>query len=260
MSTADTGRETDERQRLAPAGLIGILWGTAWQALAATIGLFVLGGLAYGICSSIWNEMTPSLPPLSQTVKAGLSSLNTQAARPEWASFVREHRFGIVFGFVYAGLAGLQLASCSRSKNERRIAAVLTRITRRISDRWFEVVVGNAFGALFGAIGIHFLHEWSFVRLVAHLTLGWLHPVIYSAASLVFDTDSIQTIEGLIRWYDDNQFKFTFWMLYGSAVLDDLGVPNLKTLGKRGWRRIGDRPAGPNAAPPSSPPPPAPEP
>lgn len=57
-------------------------------------------------------------------------------------------------------------------------------------------------------------------------------------AELFFDASQIATIQGLIQWFDANQMKFLFWMLYLSAVLDDLGLPNLKTLAKRVWRRI----------------------
>jgi hypothetical protein len=38
-------------------------------------------------------------------------------------------------------------------------------------------------------------------------------------------------------WYDQNQLKFNFWLIYLAAVCDDFGIPNLKSLVRWGWRK-----------------------
>jgi hypothetical protein len=80
------------------------------------------------------------------------------------------------------------------------------------------------------------IQQFTFANLVLH----WLlESVLASLQSLAhqFLGGGADTVTAWCSWYVDNQLKFTFWFFYLSAICDDLGIPNFKTLG-RGLARV----------------------
>jgi hypothetical protein len=217
-----------------------ILWNSIFEAFLLSIMIMILGGLGLSMSAGIWQQMIPASPPLTPVLEAASPAPSSQSIR--LFGFFEDHKFAIIYGFTYAGLVLFQLARYSSSAKERLIVRGLRRITRKISDNWFELTFFNAIGAMIGAVVLTAAQQFSLVQIVVHVLLGWLQPVIYQIADLFFNAYQIATVQGLIHWYDANQMKFAFWALYISAVLDDLGLPNLKTIVRRCWTWMAARP------------------
>jgi hypothetical protein len=57
-------------------------------------------------------------------------------------------------------------------------------------------------------------------------------------------------IEAWFKWYGANQMKLNFWFLYLAGICDDVGLPNIKALGRWLWRRWKKRNAATNSTEP----------
>jgi hypothetical protein len=225
--------------KLTAARASEILWGSIFEAFLLSIMILILGGLGLGMAAGIWKQMIPGSPPLTPILEAASPAPSAQPTR--LFGTLGDHKFAIIYGFTYAGLVLFQLARYSSSAKERLIVRGLRRITRKVSENWFELTFFNAIGAMIGAVVLTVVQQFSLVQICVHVLLGWLQPGIYRIADLFFNAYQIATVQGLIHWYDANQMKFAFWLLYISAVLDDLGLPNLKTIARQCWTWIKTR-------------------
>jgi hypothetical protein len=210
-----------------------ILWDCAWEAFVLTFFVLLVGGIAIGMVSGLWRSMTPSIPPLPEAEM----NLATEAAHAGNAiqAFFIHHQFAIIFAVVFIGKGVARLATYSRNREHRATAAWLRRVSRRISGEWISVIVVNAFVALGVAIAFQGIQRFSFTQVLWQIFADALHPVIQAIVG-VFPGHRV--FDQWVSWYQENQLKFNFWVLYGAEICDDLGLPNIKTLGRLVWRRL----------------------
>jgi hypothetical protein len=209
-----------------------ILWESAWEAFILSFLVLAFGSIAFGLASGVWREMSPSLPPGltgEPKLEAEGSALNL--------SFFRHNRLGLIFLVLFCGIAAGRLLKYSRNEDQRRAAARVGRIFRRVSDQWFSLVVINAFLALVGVMIIEFTQQFTFAQLLWNI-LGDLVRSGLQASATIFPAGIVSFVERFVIWYQANHYKFIFWLLYTAAICDDLGLPNYKALGRFLWRRF----------------------
>jgi hypothetical protein len=226
----------EKRPALTPGRFSEIVWASAWEALWATFLLQLLGGIALGMLGGIFGKMTPSWPP-------GLAGKPQPEAVPSpvWDAFrsgFGRHKFVILFVVVLVVQIASRVVRYSRVTKHRRAAAWLLRASRRIGDDWFSALVGNAFTAMVAAIILHWSQAFSVVGWLCGLIFDLLRPLTHSIADALPGQGLFNAIASLYSWYGDNQFKFTFWLLYSAGICDDLGLPNYKTLSRWLWRKL----------------------
>ncbi|HVV74173.1 MAG TPA: hypothetical protein VHI52_22235 [Verrucomicrobiae bacterium] len=215
------------------AHLLSVLWESAAEAFVQAILVTVLGGVAVNILSGIWGHMTPSLPP-------GLGSMTPAAdAVARWTlwAYLQQHRFVIIFCAIlglktWGRLAGWQTALDTVGSPLSRTQ----KIGKQVAGDWFRLIIGNAFGALVSALLLTWVQQFSlrfwFRRWIVGSVLGFLHDL----AASVLGTGGVNALGSWFGWYGENQLKLMFWLFYVAAICDDLGIPNLKTLGRWSWR------------------------
>jgi len=143
-----------------------------------------------------------------------------------------------VFSLIFTATISLRLAQYGKTKEEWKPGTRLQKIGRRLSEDWFGLIVGNAFGAMISAIVVVWVQKFTLTQLAFNAAGGWAVPAIRELANWLLGETLTQTLGDWLSWYGGNQFRFTFWFLYLACVCDDLGIPNLKTLARRGWRRL----------------------
>jgi ABC-type Fe3+-siderophore transport system permease subunit len=211
-----------------------ILWESAWEALILAFLVLAFGSIAFGLVSGVWREMSPSLPP-GLTGEPKLEAEGSASALS--FSFFRQNRLGLIFLVLFSGIAAGRLLKYSGSEHQRRAAAQVGRILRRVSNQWLSLVVINAFLALVGVIIIEFSQQFTLTQLLWN-TLGDLVRAGLQAIATLFPAGAVSFVEGFVAWYKANHYKFIFWLLYTAAICDDLGLPNYKALGRFLWRRL----------------------
>jgi hypothetical protein len=111
----------------------------------------------------------------------------------------------------------------------------LQRIQEALRENWFGLIVGNAFGAMITVVVALWIQrfssvEWSWTQFIL--------PAIHGVVESVFGQHAVRAIDSWFDWFGQNQPKFDFWFIYFAAVCDDLGIPNIKTLGRWLWGRV----------------------
>ena len=196
----------------------------------------VFGSIAFGMASGIWEEMAPTpLPGFGGKPKAEAES---PAAWSAWTASLSEHRFPIVFGVIFVPTLWVRLARFRGKREEPNGPSRLQRIGTRLSKQWFGLIVGNAFGALISAIGLVWVQQFTFASVFLHWLLESVLAHFQGVARHLLGARTGDAIQAWFDWCGDNQLKFTFWFLYLAAICDDLGIPNLKTLGRWLGRRV----------------------
>jgi hypothetical protein len=210
-----------------------LLWDSAWEALILAFLIQILGGIAFAIVGNIWEQMTPSLPP----VLASEPKLEASPKAPPTFHLSTRERFGLIFAVVFAGTALGRLIKYSRNAGHRFAADVSGRVMKRVSEEWFHLVVINALIASIMVSVLHLTSQYTVSKMLWGFVAGGVQPLIQVLLYLLPQAlaDLIKTLFG---WYDANQLKFSFWLLYSAAICDDLGFPNYKALGRWLWRRL----------------------
>jgi len=213
-----------------------ILWESAVESFIRAILVIVFGCIAVSMASGIWGEMVPSRPPgFGHQIEAE----NTPpGAPPRWETWFGEHRFVIVFGLIFALTVWFRLVGERQQTQESKAESHLNKITHHLSENWFRLVVGNAIGALISAVVIVWVQRFTFANLVFNWLLGSVLSALQNLAHQLLGAARADTFDAWFNWYGNNQLKFAFWFFYLSAICDDLGIPNFKTLGRRLVRRI----------------------
>lgn len=242
MNTAHDTTSVDPAAKPAGEDIAALAKQSARQALLASLVLILLGHIAFEIVGGLARDMTPSLPSfLTSTppVEAGPAP----AWRAWWAT-IEAHQFPILFAVIFTGCLGTRLAMQSGRNEPRMAAGWVRRVAGKLSERWFGMIVGNAFGAFITASVLEVVQQFSISKMIGHWVWGICQPLVVGLTALFLGAHQVDTLRGWFAWYDANQMKFTFWLLYGAAICDDLGLPNLKTLGRRIWRWFGERKTG----------------
>jgi len=200
-----------------------------------TIMVMVMGSIAMGMLGSVLGDMVPSLPP-------GLAPKPHAegGGAPVWHALkggLHRHGFGILFGVIFAGKLLAQWFGHPSGEGQGSAASGLRRISRRVGSEWFRLVVVNAFVAF----GLAYAAQWAQACSLTHwlwqLVFNALGALVHSLAGLLPWSGAPGLVESLASWFDDNQLKFTFWLLYSAAICDDLGLPSYKALARWLWRR-----------------------
>jgi hypothetical protein len=229
-------QSSDAQEFLTVDKIPGVVWASAVDAFVKSILIIVLGSIAIGIVSGICRDMIPSAPPgfFGKPEAEASSGANWKA----WSDSFHHHQFLIVFGLVFVPTVWARLAGRNGEEAGPEGASRLQKLNRKLSEEWFSLIVGNALGAMVSAMMVVWVSQFSMTRML----FGWLLDAIWAGiqdiARHVFGAGNEAHAEAWFNWYNQNQLKFTFWFLYLAAICDDLGIPNLKTLGLRLYRRI----------------------
>ena len=219
--------------------LAQILCNCAFGAAVNAFLVLLFGNIAFSIVSGIVHNMTPSLPPGFNHPKWAEATSGTQHA---W-HFPAQFRFLLLFAILFSvsvwARLGLHLSGHAMRAQ---------KLSRHISNQWFGLIVGNAFGALFAAMVVSWVQRFSLSQIVFQWVWNMIWVPIQAVVAHVFG-ESGGALQAWFNWYGANQFKFSFWFLYITAICDDLGVPNLKTGARFLWHRFRNRRASTCAAP-----------
>jgi hypothetical protein len=231
--TTPSGRSGDRPGPLTVGKATGILWECAWEALVLALLVQVLGSVTVGLAGGVWRQMTPSLPP----GLAGQPRLEAEASSGLDFAVFGQHRLAFLFAVLFVGKGAAGLLRYSRDPDHRQVAAGLRRVSRRVSNEWFGLVVVNAFTALVAVLVLQVAQRFSVSQLLWEVVADLFRPAMGTLASQFAGGGSADRIESFVAWYTANKFKFMFWLLYSAAICDDLGLPNYKSLGRWLWRR-----------------------
>jgi hypothetical protein len=224
---ANVPREnSDPREDLSFANVPAILWECALDAFIKSILATVFGGIAISLAGIVWHKMAPSAPPgFSPKPEAEARSPGTWS---NWEATFKRNQFVIVFVVIF----GLTLWGRLGSSHQITCPSRLHKIGKQVSEQWFRLIVINAFGAMISAVVVVWAGQFTLTKLL----FGWLvHSVVVGVENVVhqlFGARGGDTALAWFNWYGENQLKFTFWFFYLAAICDDLGFPNLKTLGR----------------------------
>jgi len=210
--------------------VISILFESALEAFVRSILILVFGSIALGIAGGIWRQMAPSAPPGLGIKPEAEMRLST--ASNEWFASINQHRLGILFGIILVPTAGLRLLKRNAGVKRSNPRSRLEKIWTRLSEDWFSLVVINAFGAMIAAGILIWVQQFSLPRMLIDWVLNSVLGGIQNVAAFFFGTAATQKILAWLNWYGGNELKFYFWFFYVAAICDDLGIPNLKTLGR----------------------------
>ena len=216
-----------------------MIWNVGIESFVQAIVISVLGTIAVDVASGIWREMTPSVPAAfaHAPVPQGESSSRWNL----WSSF-QQHRFGILFCLLFVLKAwGRSSGQSALSADKNGRSSRFDRIGRQLSENWFGLIVGNAFGALISAMVLVWVQQFSFWHWVRRFLFDSLSSSIHEISVHIFGSGNVGAIGSWFAWYGNNQLKLTFWAFYFAAICDDLGIPNLKTFGRWWWRRLRKR-------------------
>ncbi len=232
-------RPTDARERNIGSIVLESALEAAWRVFI----LIIFGDLAVSLVGGIFQDMTPSALP-------GFGGAEAPAhASWHWSSqWLHRSAFYPIFVLMFAGTLWVRLrpvrARAEESDISRRSRRRLRRIQRVLRDEWFGLLVWNVFGAMVAAMVAMWVQRFSWVQFLADQIFGLIGAAIHQVIQNVFGQRVTWTVDAWLLWYHQNQLKLTFWLFYFAAICDDLGIPNVKTLGRWFWKRIKDRMAG----------------
>jgi hypothetical protein len=214
-----------------------MVWETAFQTFVSTFVVLLLGSLALGLVSGLWHDMIPSAPAILPTKPE--ADVTSSFMQNGWAS-LKDHRFVLVFGMLFSVRMLARLRAYHRS--ERGTIDAMLLVGSRLADNWFGLFVGNAFGAIVSAFTIYYVSQFSYPQMLCHWLIDLSQPELKNLAVTLLGGSRVDRIQGMLAWYGGNQIRFLFWFLYLSAICDDLGLPNFKTLARRIWLRAQSKP------------------
>lgn len=239
-----------QTQPLTGSALIEMAWETAWEAAVRAFLVLLLGGIALGIVGDIFKQVTPSRPPVfggKPVLEAEDSGHSRATQSPHWHwTMGKEQQFLLVAGLFF--VAGLWHRVGQRGG---AVAAEPTRrekMLKRISENWFGMIVGNAFGAMIAAMMLIWVQRFSWSQICWQWLLGNVFSALEPVARFLLGASQTNFLGRLFAWYGENQFRFAFWFFYLAAIGDDLGVPNFKALARWLGRRLRKRAQAPPVA------------
>jgi hypothetical protein len=221
-------QDSRQPESLSIDRIVAILGKSAVQSFVRAILIVAFGSIAISMASGIWEEMAPSLPPgFGQKPEVEAATPAPSNTPETWSA---EHRFLIVFGLIFILTVWFRL---KHDTAESKAESHLEKFTNHLSENWFRLIVGNAIGALISAIVLVWVQQFTFANMLLHWLLESILSGLQTLAQQFLGTSRADTVQAWFSWYGDNQLKFTFWFFYLSAICDDFGIPNFKTLGRR---------------------------
>ena len=257
--------------------LFGIIWEIGWNACIRAFLVLLFGGIALSIVGGIFEDMIPSRPPLfngppakppasvgapksatpqlESDPSAQPKSADTSAdhlakhdhpPKPHFPQFNRIHwtpltknHFLIVAAIFFS--VGMWTRFYHGPSDESGAAqSRRQRIINNVSENWFGMVVGNAFGAMISAFVVVWVQQFSWPQLLWQWIFQDVLSTLRPLAEAILGRGRSGALAQWWNWYGDNQLQFSFWFFYVAAICDDLGLPNFKTLGRwlgRRWRK-----------------------
>jgi len=222
---------------LSRDGLIEVLWESAVESFFRAILVIVFGTIALGLASGIWDQMAPSRPP-GFDPKPQLEAPAPGSPRATW---IGEHHFVIVFGVIFTLTVWLRLTRSEARTDQAGALSHLRKMGQHLSENWFGLILRNALGAILSAFVVVWVQQFTLANMIFHWLLGAVLAQLQSLVQHILGGGGANTFQAWLNWYDDNQLKFMFWFFYLSAICDDLGIPNFKTLGLRLVRSLRHR-------------------
>jgi hypothetical protein len=228
-----TPQETPNVRPAAAQELPSVIWGAAIEAAWKTLVLLVLGNVAISLVSGIFHDMIPSLPP--GFAEGETTNQSTYHYHWHFRGWFHGSLFYPVFGLLFAGILWSRWRGPATTPATTRRMRRLQRIQQSLRENWFGLIVGNAFGAMITVVVALWIQrfssvQWSWTQFIL--------PAIHGVVESVFGQHAVQAIDSWFDWFGQNQPKFDFWFVYFAAVCDDLGIPNIKTLGRWVWGRV----------------------
>ncbi len=231
--------------------LFEILLGSAIESFFTTIMVLVLGSIAVGMLGGIFHQMTPTPPPGFVTKPEAEGTVFSSLFA--WGASFREHRLLVVFLLIFLPTAWCRLFGNDHMTGTGSPSTRMAKVRKKLLGDWFSLIIVNAFVAMICALVLAWTQRFTLTKIL----LGWLLqsvvPALQSVANLLLGHSRADSLQAWFHWYGENQLKFTFWFLYLAAVCDDLGIPNLKTLGRWALWRVRQQIRPQNPAVPESP-------
>ena len=231
-----SAKQSQPPGNFSPEKLGDVLWESAAEAVVQTILILVMGGLALDLVGDLFHDMIPSPPP-GLAGAAGVEAESSATWR-HWRSSFTEYQFPIVFALLFILLASRRLFVRTQTQAQSKAVSRIQKIGRRLSEDWFTLIVGNAFGAMVCAMVLVWTQTFSLPQMLWGWFVESILPGFHKLAEQLFGANRVDAFGRLFSWYGENQIKFDFWFIYFASVCDDLGLPNLKTLARFLWRRL----------------------
>jgi hypothetical protein len=213
-----------------------VLLESAVEAFVQAVLVLLLGGLAIGIAGGVWHQMTPSAPPIFK--EHSWLNFGVPAFWSSGRTWLMGHRLPILFMVFFVLIARSRFAKPASGQLVSGRPSRMWRAGQRFSEDWFGLIVRNAFGALVAALVLYWVQQFSisqwFYRQLVEGAAGQLQEAFQRFVGV---TPS-RTLRDLLAWFSENQLKLTFWFFYVSAMCDDLGLTNFKTLARWCWHRL----------------------
>ena len=215
---------------MAARGLGEVIFASATDAFGSALVLWILGGVAISIASSFAGNMVPSLPP--GFGGEGGSEGHPAGNHHEWWTAMRGSAFGLFFAifFVHSLWQGFHGGEVGVGKR-------IDRILSNLRENWFGLIVGNAISAWAAVLVLGLIPNFSPLQMLWRQLSEVVLPAIREIGRFFFGEAGWASLGGWFSWYQANQLKLDFWIIYLGGAFDDLGVPNYKTLARWGWRR-----------------------
>ncbi len=201
--------------------------------------VLLLGGIALSLAGGIFAEMIPSRPPrFTPAAEATDAPALVKAWSAGWVTL--KHYRLVALASVFFVLSASARFYGRRPSADIESASRTRRAFGQLKKDWFGLLVGNAFGALIAT----YIARWitfSFERSLFQGLLAAILSTIWQFISPVFGPSLAGALQDWWQWGMANNTRFMFWMFFIGSVLDDLGLPNFKTLARWSWRRLRHR-------------------
>jgi len=214
-----------------------ILISSAGSAVATAFLVWILGGVAFSIAGGFAGEMIPSLPPGFTASPAG------PAHRELWKP-LQGVAFSALFVVFFLHSLWIGFRAPGVASNHRAL-----RLLARLRNHWFGLIVGNAISAWVAAAILSAIPNFSLTHVLCQWVWSAITPPLASICRHFFGATNASTWTDWYSWYQTNNHRLYFWLLYLAGACDDLGLPNFKTLARFAWRRYHQRQAVASTAP-----------
>jgi hypothetical protein len=183
------------QQPVSPRKVGDALWECAVASFLNTFLVLIFGGIAFGIVSGVFRNMGPSLPPGFNHHASAEAEASGHAS---WHFHLsHQQRFVGVFAMLFTVSAWTRLSGRSGNRRTCERAAQIQRFGRRLSEGWFSLTVGNAFGAMIAAMAAYWIQQFSLSQLLLH----WLWAAVGAPIHGILAQVLGKSTDGLDAWF-----------------------------------------------------------